>query len=77
MLNNLSSIDLEEPQKKKKSNHQKILGVYEAERLIAKRTNGEVTVVFYCSKTTCANDILLMNYDFFTGNYLLGQMEKL
>lgn len=42
MLHNLSSLDIEAPTKKTKRYHGKSLGIYEAERLIGRKQNGEV-----------------------------------
>jgi len=46
MLHNLSSIDLEEPREKKPRYRGKSMGLYEAERLIGRRHNGEVIYVY-------------------------------
>lgn len=42
VLHNLSSLDLESARKNTKKYHGRNLGIYEAERLIGRKQNGEV-----------------------------------
>ena len=49
VLNNISSVDLFYDEKKKKKSSTKILGVYQTERVIAKKEDADVSIILHCT----------------------------